>query len=201
MFDEHEEEREVRNPDFFERLTPQDQISYLRLRDQLSRTELRYNRNRRLDTLQSIIADIRQFCIRGDLSDGLRSAVAGIAWLSFDDLAINTRQLRLLIAKSKSSINGAIAKLNYTTLPAKDEEIERLAVAMPVLRGNPKEIRQWTIRRPPPPVPPEAPPPLEEPIWGQRDWEIADNTGDMKWETGEADIWDISSNGYIGFAL
>jgi hypothetical protein len=142
-------------PDFFERLSTSDQAGYLVLQSDLSRTELRYNRFHRLETVQSIFDAARAFCQRGDHQDGTRCAACGIAWLPGDEIALNTRQLRILIAKSKSSINGAIAKMNYAAVPSHEGEIERLCIAMPVLRGHPRAVRQWTIRRPalrPPPT-------------------------------------------------
>jgi hypothetical protein len=46
--------------------------------------------------------------------------------------------------------------MNYVALPLREGEVERLCLAMPVLRGNPRAVRQWTIRRPAPLPPPEV---------------------------------------------
>jgi hypothetical protein len=135
-------------PTFYERLKPEDQVSYRTMQAVVSRPENRYNRFRRLATLRSSVDEIRKFCIRGDDSDCARCLVCGICWLDRDEIGINTRQLRLLIAKSKSSINGAFAKMNYVTLPSRGKELDRLCRALPLLKEFPTELRQWTIRSP-----------------------------------------------------
>jgi hypothetical protein len=203
MFSEPEDSTEEQIPTFFDRLIPADQASYTTLRLHVSRSGLRYNRFHRLDTLQTIFDEIRLYCLKGDAFDGTRCAICGIAWLPFGDIAINTRQLRILIAKSKSSINGAIAKMNFVTLALKDEEIERLSVAMPLLRGHVKELRQWTIRRP---IAGEQVPQKESQQmavdgqqWKEEDWSIDDNTLCGKWENeGFGGFDGISSFGDYG---
>jgi hypothetical protein len=152
--DETRSAAEARLPAFYEQLKPEDQDSYCTLRAAVGRPERRYNRFRRLATLRESFDEIRQFCLRGDDRDFMRCLVCGICWLDRDDIGVNTRQLRLLIAKSKSSINGAFAKMNYMTRPAKICEFERLCRAIPPLKGFPAELRQWTIRSPLPHSPP-----------------------------------------------
>jgi hypothetical protein len=63
------------------------------------------------------------------------------------DIAINTRQLRLLIGKCKSSINGAMSKMGFGTAPLKSAASQALITFIPFLKGNFVEQRQWTIRR------------------------------------------------------
>jgi hypothetical protein len=139
---------EARLPAFYEQMKPEDQDSYRTLQAAVGRPERRYNRFRRLTTLREIFGEIRQFCLRGDDRDFMRCLVCGICWLDREEIGVNTRQLRLLIAKSKSSINGGFAKMNYVTRPAKICEFERLCRALPPLKGFPGEFRQWTIRSP-----------------------------------------------------
>jgi hypothetical protein len=101
-----------------------------------------------LATLQECFDEIRTFCLRRESDDHLRCLVCGIFWFDSGELGINTRQLRILLAKSKSSINGALAKMKFITLPTKEHERDRLIAALPALRGDWLEVRQWTIRRP-----------------------------------------------------
>jgi hypothetical protein len=102
MVNDRDDAPEERLPEFFDGLSTSDQAGYLALQADLSRDELRYNRFHRFDTLQLIFDATRAFCLRGGGHDGLRCAVCGIAWLPGGELALNTRQLRILIAKSKS---------------------------------------------------------------------------------------------------
>ena len=132
---------------FIDLLSYEDQKQYITLREKVGSTENRYNRNKRIQTFQEILSQIRDFCERGEDDDCKRYLVCGITWLG-KDIAINTRQLRLLIIKSKSSINGAFAKMNYETVPIKGEESTALIQKIPFLKGHFMEMRQWTIRRP-----------------------------------------------------
>jgi hypothetical protein len=76
-------------------------------------------------------------------------------------IAINTRQLRLLISKCKSSINGSLQKMGYTTHMSHSESWKILFSRIPLLKDHFIELRQWTIRyKSPVPVPH---PPLEFP--------------------------------------
>jgi hypothetical protein len=147
MFDELRAS-ETKPPSFYERLRPEEQASYRAMQAIVGRPENRYNRFRRLATLKTSVDEIRKFCIRGDDRDSARCLVCGICWLDGEEIGINTRQLRILIAKSKSSINGAFAKMNYVTCPSKEREIARLCRALPLLKKFPAELRQWTIRSP-----------------------------------------------------
>jgi len=129
------------------RLSPPDRCAFSALRKLLCSRENRYNRNHRIATLQSSLAAIAAFCVRGEQDDGIRCLVCGICRLGDDLIAVNTQQLCRVIAKSKSSVNGAFAMMNYGAVPAGDDEITRLCAALPYLATHRPEIRQWTIRR------------------------------------------------------
>jgi hypothetical protein len=158
-------------PMFYDQLTAEDQVKYHSVRAVVGRPENRYNRCHRLSTLRSSFDEIRKFCVRGDELDGVRCLVCGICWLDRDEIGINTRQLRLMIAKSKSSINGAFAKMGYSSRPSKEREIERLCRALPLLSAFPTELRKWTIR-----VPIDQPPsdgsPVQAEVGGDRSWDL-----------------------------
>ena len=134
-------------PLFFEKLTEDEQSDYFTLREKVGGPENRYNRNRRLAALQEQFKNIRSFCIRDDGRNAERCLVCGICWPDDGSLGINIRQFRMLINKSKSSINGALAKMQYVTVPTRDEDEKKLFQAVPYLRGHYLEQRQWTIRK------------------------------------------------------
>jgi hypothetical protein len=150
-------------PYLFHKLSLDLQAEYSALRDQFRSPSHRYNRNRRLVSLQESFDTIRSFCIRGDRDDALRCLVCGIFWFPDGQLATNTRQLHILLAKSKSNINGALVKMKYETLVTKDRERDKIIEALPDLKADWLEVRQWTIRRPAKVTPEEAPnPPFPE---------------------------------------
>lgn len=129
-------------------LTKQDLHQYNCLRLALTSSESKNQRNRRIATFTEAIEAVRVFAIRGDQYDRFRCLVCGIAWLP-EGLAINTHQLKLLISRCKSSINGSFQKLGFT------EKLGRLAAAnalisvYPFLNENTSELRKWSVRRRP----------------------------------------------------
>lgn len=129
------------------RLSEDDCKELQQLIETVSSNKNRYNRNKRIETFSDILNRIRKFCERRDENDANRYLVCGVTWLN-EEIAINTRQFRLLIAKSKSSINGAFVKMSYITVPTKGDEMQELLKKIPFLKGQFNEIRQWTIRKP-----------------------------------------------------
>ena len=138
---------ERRAPDFYDRLTDMEREEYDALARRVGSPENRYNRNRRLATMQEQLQEIRSFCIRHDGRDAERMLVCVICWFPSGAFAINVRQLVLLLKKSKSSVNGALAKMGYETVPTKDEDEQMLFDTLPFLRSHSLEQRQWTIRK------------------------------------------------------
>lgn len=133
-------------PLYVDLLSPEDQVAFCELQNRVGSPDNRYNRNKRLATLNESFELIRKFCAKGDDEDWKRYLVCGICWVP-NGIAINTRQLRVLIAKSKSTINGALAKMGYATVPTKGEDASQLLAMIPYLKGHFSELRQWTIRK------------------------------------------------------
>lgn len=127
-------------------LSETDKMQYGYLRMVLSQQANKNVRNKRIETFTDTINTIKQFCVRGDNDDWKRCLVCGLAWIG-DDLAVNTHQLRLLIFKCKSSINGSILKAGYNHTLGRVETAKTITRLFPILKDNMSEIRQWTIRR------------------------------------------------------
>ena len=134
-----------KEPKYFQLLDNEDKDKYLKMRLEFESSEHKYNRGKRIEHFEEILEEIRLFCMKSDQNDWKRFLVCGICWNN-SILAINTRQLRLLLDKCKSSINGALAKMGYSTASTKNESCNELLVAIPFLRGNYVEQRQWSIR-------------------------------------------------------
>ena len=133
-------------PNFFQLLTDYDKVQYGCLRVALGGPMNKNQRNKRVETFVDSLAAIKAFCIRGDYDDWKRCLVCGVSWLG-EDIAINTRQLRLLIFKCKSSINGSLLKMGFNITVGRTETAQKIARQFPVIRDNTPELRQWTIRR------------------------------------------------------
>jgi hypothetical protein len=122
--------------------------------------------------MEKIFDEIAAFCKRNTQGDVLRSLVCGLYWFDDGHLAVNTLHLRILLGKSKSSINGALVMMNYLRTANRDQETEKLLSIFPQLKTQWSNIRQWTIRDQIKPEerddeieesPPLPPPPLARP--------------------------------------
>ena len=89
---------------------------------------------------------VRKFAVRGDYNDWMRCLVCGIHWLPSGAIAVNTHQLRLLVARCKSSINGSLVMMGYTMTLPKVETNKELETVFPNLNDNGIDMRQWTVR-------------------------------------------------------
>lgn len=133
-------------PEFFEILTQEDKTLYEKLQKDVGSPENRYNRNHRFSVLNKTFEKIRSYCQRDETDKWKRYMVCGICW--FDEyMGINTKQLRFLISKSKSSINDALSKMGYKSISIKGEPASLLIETIPLLWGNQSEFRKWSIRK------------------------------------------------------
>jgi hypothetical protein len=138
-------------PQHWDLLSSEDQIRYTSLQQELSAPSRRNRRNRSLATFGEVIGAIRQFVVRNDENDWKRAIVCGICWLDVT-IGVNTRQLRLLIAKCKSSINGSFQSLGFGFVSTGSDCMAAIVQYFPVLKSNFVELRQWTLRYSGPPV-------------------------------------------------
>lgn len=132
-------------PQYWDLLSEQDKAQYNRLKLDFSAGSVKRVRNNRLETFDGILDIIRSFAERGNENDWRRFLVCGVCWLD-NAIAINTRQLRLLVSKCKSSINGSLQKMGYTTNMSHSESWKILFPHIPLLKDHFSELRQWTIR-------------------------------------------------------
>lgn len=133
-------------PRFYESLSKSDQLEYDRIQGTLSSKACRNNRNKRVATFAEMLQAIKQFCIRGDEDDAKRCLVCGVAWLP-RAIAVNTRQLRILMDKCKSSINGSLQRMGYSALALKNEYNQDLFKIIPYLENHFTEMREWSVRQ------------------------------------------------------
>lgn len=137
---------DFQTPKFFDQLSYEDQKSYLDLHSYLSSKECRNNRGQRLNKFSEILTTIHNFCIKNDENDVKRCMVCGVFWLPPKGIAINIRQLHILLDKCKSSINGSLQRMGYNPLPPKNEYFNQLCEYIPSIKNNFAESREWTIR-------------------------------------------------------
>ncbi|KAH0790628.1 potassium/sodium hyperpolarization-activated cyclic nucleotide-gated channel 1 [Histomonas meleagridis] len=141
-------ERSYPKPMYFDLLSEEDRSAYVLLQAALSAPSCKNRRNHCIETFKKIVTAIKAFVVQDDKDDWRRALVCGICWLNGDDeIAINTRQLRLLTSKCKSSINGSFQLIGYGSAPPRTETSSSLLKHFPFLKDNFAELRQWTIRQ------------------------------------------------------
>lgn len=133
-------------PKYWSILNDYDKYQYNCLRATLSVNYAKNQRNKRVENFTEILEIIKRFCVRGDGDDWRRFLACGYCCIP-SGIAINTRQLKLLVFKCKSSINGSLHKMGLSSNVARAETTNQLLKAIPVLRENVNELRQWTIRQ------------------------------------------------------
>ncbi|OHT13764.1 hypothetical protein TRFO_15976 [Tritrichomonas foetus] len=103
-------------------------------------------KNSPIETFKNSLLKIQRFAKRGDSDDWKRSLACGIAWIDDNNIVINTRQLRLLLFKCKSSINGSLQKIGYTKTIGRSEALQVVQSIFPLINGNLAELRKWSMR-------------------------------------------------------
>lgn len=132
-------------PMYWDIISESDKISYIGMRQALSSSACKHRRHHSNEINQEVISTIHAFVMRGDGDDWKRALVCGIVWLN-GAIAINTRQLRLLMSKCKSSINAMFQNIGYSTIQNATDYMGALATFFPIIKDNFAEIRKWTIR-------------------------------------------------------
>ena len=143
---ESEEGITTSSPRFLEMLSPDDVEEYNNLKESLSSRGTRNRRGKRLEAFADMLGKVKEFSIKGDENDWKRCLVCGVCWID-SGIAINTRQLRLLIDKCKSSINGSLHRMGYSPSTTGGDTSNSLVDKIPLLKGNFSELRQWTVRQ------------------------------------------------------
>jgi hypothetical protein len=128
------------------RLSLSDQAEFIRLMSHFACSDERNRRNLGLSTFVKHLGMIHSFVCRGDSFDALRGAVCGIEF-GQQSFLINTRQLKKLMCRSKSCMNGCFQRLGYAVCrPARDLG----ALFAQVFSRRAAQVfssRQWCVRR------------------------------------------------------
>lgn len=136
-------------PQFFELLNKEDKKQYLFMRLTLSSSVCKNRRNHSTQTFELILQMIKNFTIRNDCDDWKRCIVCGIFWLEDNQIAVNSKQLCILLSKCKSSINGSLQALHYYKIQNNLDHVKSFVKSLQMIQTHPMliELRQWTIRR------------------------------------------------------
>jgi hypothetical protein len=132
-------------PQHWDLLNDTDKSIYLHLSAALSAPSSRNKRNKRADDFQQILEAIELFENWNEPDKWKRCLVCGICRIP-NGIAVHTAQLKKLISKCKSSINGSLKCLGYDIVLPKASSCQELLNAIPQLQDHHGELRKWTIR-------------------------------------------------------
>lgn len=132
-------------PNHWTLLTEGDQHDYLIMRSQFHEAIAKSRRGERIDVFVQRLKTIRAFISREPSTQWKRAIVCGVMFLN-SALAINIQQLRILMGKCKSSINGSLQQLGYISKPSTHEIDQEMTKMIPLLKDDHSEMKKWTIR-------------------------------------------------------
>ena len=133
-------------PQYWELLGEADRREYLKIQSEFSSSNPENRKYKSTKIFRDFIDRLKGFVKQDNVFDKNRALVCGIYWFG-NSIAINTRQLMVLISKCKSSINGSFQALGYGTIPPGTNSSFALIRLFPHLAKNFGELRQWTIRQ------------------------------------------------------
>jgi hypothetical protein len=135
-------------PRHWDLLSTSDRGSYTDLHLSFSDPMRKTHRVNTWQTFADILDLVRSFVIQNNADDWRRAVVCGIYWFPDNTtIAVNIRQLKLLVSKCKSSINGAFHVLGFGIQHAAGDSLTQLKRNLPFLCENFSEFKQWTIRQ------------------------------------------------------
>jgi hypothetical protein len=135
----------LRHLPHFDLLNADDQWVYEHISATLSAPSSKNKRNKRMDDFRDILDAIELFENADKANKWKRCLVCGICRIPHG-IAVNVSQLKKLICKCKSSINGSLRGLGYGVVLPKTASCKDLLEAIPTLRVNAMELRKWTVR-------------------------------------------------------
>ena len=133
-------------PQFWWMINNADKYQYTCLKLAIASNCTKNQRNKRIETFSEVMEAIKTFAIRGDQEDKIRCLVCGIAWLP-EGIAINTHQLKKLVSKCKSSINGSLQKMGFIVNLGRTEAANAVTNNFTFLKDNNTELRKWSVRK------------------------------------------------------
>ncbi|OHS95531.1 hypothetical protein TRFO_38346 [Tritrichomonas foetus] len=134
-----------KQPNHWNLLSSEDQKIYREIYEAVTSPSNKCKRNTRVDDFQEILDAIDIFENISDDDKWKRCLVCGIFKVN-NCIAVNISQLKHLINKCKSSINGSLRRLGFGNIIKKVDGCEQIFEVIPYLENHPSELRRWTIR-------------------------------------------------------
>ena len=127
--------------EYWNKLSQEDQTAYLQLKETLGGENS--TKSRHQSGFQKDLNLVRNFIERRPDQQDLRSIVCGI-YFGGKYVCVNTRQLKYLIGRCKSSINNGLQSMGYISSKQRVRQI--ILSVLPPLANDGATLRQWTLR-------------------------------------------------------
>ena len=112
-------------PVFWERLPNEDRAEFLRLRNQLHSYQKPTGKDPRVVTFRKELLAVLKFIERDEAHREERSILTGIAFAG-PFICVNTRLLKSFLGRCKSSINGSLQMIGYTSPSSNSDQSTKL---------------------------------------------------------------------------
>jgi hypothetical protein len=130
---------------FWSVLSQSDKNEFLRLRTKFDQDKRSIARDRRAVTFANELFTVLEYIDRSPDNMEARAVVAGVCFVG-PIICVNTRQLKYLLCRCKSSINGILQELGYVGVRPKSKTRSCVLASMPSLERSAEILRQWSIR-------------------------------------------------------
>ena len=127
-------------------LSDTDREKYLQLRRAFSSSACRNQRNSRGRTFERLLTLVRDFVFSSPHGKTKRSLACGIFWLPDGTIAINTKNLGILMDRCKSSLNGLFKSIGYLPVPNNKDAVRDFVESHKDLGISFADLRKWSIR-------------------------------------------------------
>jgi hypothetical protein len=126
-------------------LSEDDRAEYFRLRASFEQNPKMSSKDRRVIAFPRELQAVLSYLERSSENKEARCIVTGLCFVGAV-VCINTRQLKRLLNRCKSSINGSFQQLGYVAVRTKSKARSCAVAALPALERDQSLLRQWTCR-------------------------------------------------------
>ena len=130
---------------FWSRISPEDQIDFIRLRNSFLQNAKFSSKDRRVVAFRNELIIALKYIEKRSDNIEMRSIITGLSFCG-PLIAVNNRQLKLFTGRCKSSINGSFQQLGYGAVKTKAKAKACVVDLLPSLATEPQLLRQWTVR-------------------------------------------------------
>jgi hypothetical protein len=131
--------------DFWGVLSQDDQTEFIKLRARLHRGQQSISKDIRMAAHHRELLMVLSYLERSPENMEVRAIISGILFVG-PAVCVNTRQLKLLLGRCKSSINGCFKQLGFVAVRTKVKARNFIAHCLTALKDKQDVIRQWTVR-------------------------------------------------------